>query len=80
VPSQVVDKIQEYTRENATDGLKYSPTNLIITRSGEWLLIGYSPGDQGSGTYDSSANFPSDVLAAANNLPDHTGDDRHKRA
>ncbi len=73
VPSQVTTLLANYNQSNAADQTRYSPTNLIFSPSGDWLLIGYDQSDEGSGTYNSSSGFPADVLAAANNLPDHTG-------
>jgi hypothetical protein len=47
----------------------YEPYCIAFAPSGEWLLCGSVGADQGTGTYDASANFPADVLAAAAALP-----------
>jgi hypothetical protein len=73
VPTEVAATIQNFMLGNQQEGTRYWPYNLLFSPSGDWLLIGYDQLDEGNGTYNYSSNFPGDVLAAVNAIPNHYG-------
>lgn len=72
IPSQIPTLISGYMQSNAQDKTRYSVNNLFFTPTGEWVLVGSDPGDEGDGTFNASSNFPADAMQALNKLPDHT--------
>jgi hypothetical protein len=73
VPPAVTAALQAYMQSNQQHRTEYWASNLVFSPSGDWLLIGFDPADEGDGTYSYSTGFPPDVLAAVSSLPDRTG-------
>jgi hypothetical protein len=75
-PSALSTALSNWAQASGPNGdgrIRYSPSSVTFAPSGDWCLVGFDEGDEGSSTCTISPNFPADLVAAANNLPEHVG-------